>query len=190
MARWLNESDIGNVFRRVDRDQDKLLLLNSHNGDTVSFITFQFENGRPDNVRNMGYFNGPWFQECSGFSSEVISEIESRYEVVVAERLAELAAATDRNVRLNNDKRKKYNKPPSWEFVDTKPIAGHTSTEWIIWYDSKQHQYVVEVYDQSGLIANGTHSAGYEPKFGMDTNDVAAIYGDDGMIDRIVKSLE
>lgn len=191
MARRLTRSDIGNVFRRVHFDaRDEYLLLESHNDDTVSFITFHIKDGEPEDIEDTGFFNGPWYEPCRRFSDEVIATIKGRYERFVAKRLAEIQADVEREQQLSESKRRQYGKPSSWSFAGSEPVDALPGAECIVWYDEEQYRYIVEIHGRSGLLTDGVHTTGYAPTFGMDWEDVAAIYGEDGLIRRLVKSLE
>jgi hypothetical protein len=194
--RALDSRDIGRVFVRVDREGDRgeylyFRSLGTGSAPVASFVRFRVTGSVAHDIGDMGYFNGPWYQEVRQWPEPFMADVLTRYEKQVEERLVDLREATRAEERRHDRLRTRFGKPASWTPLGEGPTAGKVSKEYVIWYDPDAFKYVVEVYGPTDqLLASRRLECSHEPRFGMDAFDSDRILGQPGELSQLVDSVE
>ncbi|MEZ0370855.1 MAG: hypothetical protein ACAI44_17315 [Candidatus Sericytochromatia bacterium] len=198
-GRSLEHGDLGKVFRRIDANGDpgEYLYLNSMGGlppPIPSFITFRLVGGVAQQIADMGYFNGPWYQEQTGFSETFLAGLRQDYERFVAERLRSLQAETALERQHQSGLRARYAKPQSWFVLDEEALTGPGGWAYLLWYAPDalaSGLYVLEIYGPGDrLLASGSLPCTHEPEFGIAAADDEKIFAAGGLLEQLLKQAE
>ncbi len=195
-GRVLESRDVGRVFLRVDPEGErgKYLYFRSLGKGPMpvaSFVTFRETDGVAREVGDMGYFNGPWYQEVRELSEPFIADVLARYEKYCEQRLVELREAADAEGERHKGLRRRFGKPESWTPVGDGRTSGRVSKEYVVWHDPEALTYIVEIYGSTDqLLASRSLDCSHEPQFGMDAFDSDSVFGQAGVLSQLIDSVD